>query len=556
MQKTNKRTYKIPAGRKNAAPAPARTGGTSGITVSYNPATGETLGRTPNTDLNAMPGIMARAREAQKLWADTSFWERKKRVLAIRDYIVSHADEIAEVVSADSGKTRIDALATEVIPCAISADWYAKHAGRVLARKRIPSSSVIFMNKRNELRRYPIGVVGIISPWNYPLSIPFGEVIMGLMAGNAVLLKVSAATLMVGLEIEKILQSGGLPEGLFRLIAGPGGRVLDSMLENGADKIFFTGSTATGKEVMEKAARYLTPVSLELGGKDAMIVLADADLERAANGAAWAGFQNAGQSCGAVERVYVHESVYDRFMKLMGEKTGAIRFRGGNDFADDMGSMTTKEQWEKVDEHVQDALKKGARIAAQSVLGEKTRGSYFPPILLADVNHSMKIMTEETFGPVLPVMRFTTVDEAVALANDSDMGLTASVWTRSNRLGRQVADRLQAGVVTINDHLYTHGQPETPWSGWKRSGIGYTHSELGLMEMSRVKLVNWDLLPSRRNIWWFPYDITTYERLRDTLRMIFPRNPLHLLGGLRVLSFMMRKMFTPWREKGGAGGRH
>ncbi|OHD71434.1 MAG: succinate-semialdehyde dehydrogenase [Spirochaetes bacterium RBG_16_49_21] len=521
-----------------------------GKTVYYDPATGKELGRVRNTDLSTIRTLMADARKAQTEWASLPFRERKRHILKIRDYIVEHSDEIARVISENSGKTRIDALATEVIPSALAAEWYAKNAEKYLKRENLPSSSILFSNKRNVIERQPLGVVGIISPWNYPFSIPFGEIIMGIMAGNAIMVKVSAATTMVGLEIEKIMKKGDLPDGLFHLLIGSGDDIASAMLENGIDKIFFTGSTATGSRVMQKAARHITPVSLELGGKDAMIVLSDADLERTANGAAWAGYQNAGQSCGAVERLYVHESVYDRFMELLSEKTRALRFGRDRDFNVEMGSMTTREQWETVNRHVESALRKGARIAAQSDRGKKVRGSFYPPILLADVDHSMEIMREETFGPVIPVMKFKTEEEAVRLANDSSMGLTASIWTRNVKLAKKIGLRLQAGVITINDHLYTHGQPETPWGGWKNSGIGFTHSRLGLMEMTRAKLINWDMLPSRRNIWWFPYDRKTYEGLKAALRFAFPKSAGDIvLGGIRLIAFMTRKMFTRWKTR-------
>jgi succinate-semialdehyde dehydrogenase/glutarate-semialdehyde dehydrogenase len=390
--------------------------------------------------------------------------------------------------------------------------------------------------------------VGIISPWNYPLSIPFGEVVMGLMAGNAVMLKVSTSTTMVGVEIDKIIKYGDLPDGLFRLLVGPGDRIVDALIENNADKIFFTGSTETGREIMTKASRRLIPVSLELGGKDAMIVLPDADLERASNGAAWAGYQNAGQSCGSVERLYVHDTVYDKMLELLSKKTKALRFGEDRDFNVDIGSMTTGEQWEKVEMQVNDALKKGAKISAVSSRGVKKRGSFYPPILMYDVNHGMDIMKNETFGPVVPVMKFNTIDEAVKLANDSTMGLTASVWTRNIKKGIELARRIEAGVVTINDHLYTHGQPETPWSGWKKSGIGFTHSKLGLLEMTRAKLINWDIIRSRRNMWWFPYDRNVYEKLRLSLKLALPLSVTdYLKGAFNVPFFLIKKMFSSWK---------
>lgn len=520
------------------------------VTVYYNPASGKELGREFNTDMSRMPFMMEEARRAHQIWSELPFKERKRRVLKIRDYIVDRVDEIAQIVSDNSGKTRIDALATEIIPCALAAEWYAKNAEKALHSEKPASSSILFFNKRNEILRQPLGVVGIIGPWNYPLSIPFGEVVMGIMAGNAIMLKVSGATTMVGLEIEKIMKQGELPDGLFHLLIGPGNEILDAMLDNHIDKIFFTGSTATGREVMEKAARHLTPVSLELGGKDAMIVLPDADLERAANGAVWAGYQNAGQSCGSVERLYVHESVYDRFTELLAAKTKALRFGPDTDFNVEVGSMTTKEQWSTVNRQIESALQDGARIVAQSDRGEKSTGSFYPPLLMTDVSHDMAIMGEETFGPIIPVMKFKTTGEAIRMANDSSMGLTASVWTRNNKLGKVIAKQLQAGVITINDHLYTHGQPETPWGGWKESGIGFTHAKLGLLEMTRAKLVNWDILPAKRNLWWFPYDRETYDSLKALMRFVFPVSAgKSIMGGIRAIYFIVKKMFTPWNPE-------
>jgi acyl-CoA reductase-like NAD-dependent aldehyde dehydrogenase len=520
-----------------------------GETVSHNPATLEEVGRVPNTDLTTMPEIFRRARAAQAVWAKVPFAERRRHVQKMRDYIVEHAEELAGIVSRENGKLRLDALTTEVIPAALAADWYGKHAERALAPKRVPMGSLLFVNKRNQLRRVPLGVVGIISPWNYPLSIPFGEVVMGLMAGNAVLLKVAAATVTVGQAIERIVTAGGLPEGLFQHIVGSGGRVSEAFFENGIDKLFFTGSVPTGKTLMAAAAKTLTPLSLELGGKDPMIVLADADLERAANGAAWAGYQNAGQSCGGVERIYVHESIYQPFVDLLAAKTRALRHGPDHGFDVDMGAMTTEEQLATVRRHVDEAVRAGAQIVAQSKpTDENAKGYFYPATLMTGVDHSMELMREETFGPVLPVMKFSTIEEAIRLANDSSMALTSSVWTKDVEAGKQIAAELQSGVTTVNDHLYTHGQSETPWGGWKESGLGRTHSALGLEEMTQPKLVNWDTLPAKRNIWWYPFDRDTYDGMLAALRVSFPKSLSGLIRDVTTLSkLMLRKMFSPWK---------
>jgi succinate-semialdehyde dehydrogenase/glutarate-semialdehyde dehydrogenase len=535
----------------DASPAATGPASPAGETVSYNPATLEEVARVPNTDLSTLPEIFAKARAAQENWARLSYAERKRHVLPMRDYVVEHAEELAAIVSRDNGKLRMDALTTEVIPAALAADWYAKNAARSLAPKKVGMGSLLFFNKRNELRRVPLGVVGIISPWNYPLSIPFGEVVMGLMAGNAILLKVAAATIAVGEAIERIVAAGDLPDGLFHHVVGSGGRVSQAFFDNGVNKLFFTGSVPTGKQLMAAAAKTLTPLSLELGGKDPMIVLPDADLERAANGAAWAGYQNAGQSCGGVERVYVHESVYEPFVDLLAKKTRAMRHGPDHESDVDMGAMTTEEQLKTVERQVNLAVQAGAKIVAQSRLTDSTaRGYFYPATLMTGVDHSMELMREETFGPVVPVMKFATVEDAIRLANDSTMALTSSIWTRDVALGKRLASRLESGVTTINDHLYTHGQSETPWGGWKDSGVGRTHSALGLEEMTQAKLVNWDIVPSKRNIWWYPFDQRTYDGMLAALRMNYPTS---LFGWLRdvttVSKLLLGKMFSAWRTE-------
>ncbi|MEL0028063.1 MAG: aldehyde dehydrogenase family protein, partial [Perlucidibaca sp.] len=319
--------------------------------------------------------------------------------------------------------------------------------------------------------------------------------------------------------------------------------------EHGIDKIFFTGSVPAGKQLMAQAAETLTPLSLELGGKDPMVVLADADLERAANGAAWAGYQNAGQSCGGVERVYVHASVYAEFVALLAQKTRALRHGVPDDACSvDVGSMTTAKQRQTVERQVADAVAQGAKIVAQSRLVGSGDGEFFPATLMTDVTHDMIIMRDETFGPVIPVMPFKDEDEAVALANDCSMALSASVWSRDLKRAKRLATRINSGVVAINDHLYTHGMANVPWGGPKESGIGRTHGPEGLMEMTRPKVVNWDWLHARRNIWWYPQDRGTYDAMLTAAQIAAPTSALNFLGALsRLMPKMATKMYSSWR---------
>lgn len=514
-----------------------------------NPATGESFFQLPATDLARMPEIMTHARKAQMQWAAKSFEERAVHIRKMRRYIVDNADRLAKVVSQSNGKTRTDAMATEVLPCALACSWYANHARRILKPTMRNGGSLLFFNKRTSVQHLPVGVAAIISPWNYPLSIPFGEVIMGLMAGNAILLKVAAATPAVGKAIEDILAAGELPAGLFQHIVGSGSKVASAFFENGVDKLFFTGSVNAGKQLMAQAAETLTPVSLELGGNDAMIVLEDADLERATNGAAWAGYQNAGQSCGGVERIYVVASVYEAFVEKLAAKTRALRHGPGHDNFDvDIGSLTTENQLRTVQQHLQDAIDKGAKILAQSSPVGEQQGFFHPATLLTDVTDDMVTMRDETFGPLVAVARVRDAEEAIARANDSHLALTSSVWTSSNKRGREIAERLQSGVTTINDHLYTHGLSQVPWGGWKHSGIGRTHGPEGLLEMTNTKVINWDLLPAKRNLWWYPFDQSVFNALKDAMHFVIPANPADLAGSsARLTPFLLRKMFTEWK---------
>ncbi|PIE43267.1 MAG: succinate-semialdehyde dehydrogenase [Gammaproteobacteria bacterium] len=491
--------------------------------VATNPATGEKIGEAPCTPMASFPELMINARKAQKYWGETSFEERRDHILRIQKYLIENAERISQVISQDNGKTIPDAYQTEVMPSILATDWYARKAKKYLKKKRLTVSSILAANKQTSLHRLPLGVVAVVSPWNYPWTIPFSEILMGLMAGNAIMFKTARETVMVGKEIEKAIQAANLPYGLFTHVVGDSSEITSALFANGIDKIFFTGSVRVGKMLMQQAAETLTPVSLELGGNDAAIVLEDAHLERAAHGIVWGGFQNNGQTCAGVERVYVHEAVADKFLKLVKEHVQELRHgaeRGNFDI--DIGAVTTARQMETIRTHVDEALEQGARIVVQSKITDKASDQFYPATVLTNVNHSMKVMNEETFGPVIGVMTFKTEEEALALANDSNLGLTSSIWTMNQTRGKKLALKIEAGITTINDHVVTHGLPEVPWTGWKDSGIGGTHSHIGLEAMTRIKVVNNDLVPHiPKNLWWFPHQKTTFDALLKTPTILF-----------------------------------
>lgn len=517
--------------------------GTGRETVSVNPATGEVIGRRPEDSVEDVRNAVAISREAQKEWGKKSFIERGKHLLLIRDHVVRNADRLAETISRDSGKTRTDALTTEVIPAAMSADYYARHGGRALGRKAVFPGNIAFANKRSYVDRVPLGVVGIITPWNYPFGIPFHEIMMGLIAGNGVVLKVATQSQEVGKVLEECINAGGLPAGLFAHVNLPGWTAGEAFIEGGIQKLFFTGSGPAGKKLMAKAAERLLPVSLELGGNDAMIVCHDANIRRAVRGALWAGYSNAGQSCAGVERIYVEAPVYAEFVGYLRSSVEKLTQGVGTGFDVQVGSLTTEKQLRTVTEHVNDAVEKGGVITAVSQNAGGSPGGYFyPPTVLEQVNDSMLTLQQETFGPVVAVMRVESIDEAVERANNSNLGLTASVWTGDRKKAHAIAGRLEVGTVTINDHLMSHGLPGTPWGGFKESGLGRTHGQIGLEQMTQPRVVIDDLLPGvQKNMWWYPHTPEVYGGMLGLLHFLYGGSlVLRIRGGMRLARTFLR----------------
>lgn len=482
------------------------------FTESHNPATGELLGKVrldhPEDVLNAVQKI----RTVQPAWAAMPVARRAQHLRKMQRYIAAHADEFAKRIAADNGKTYKDAFAAEIFAAILGIDYYVKHSGHVLKDKHIRGGGLFGLYKRHRVQHVPWGVVGIISPWNYPMQIPFTEIVMALMAGNGVIFKMATETLQVGQLINEIIAAGAFPPDLFIQVNLPGRLAGDAFLNAGINKLFFTGSVPVGQYLMAKAAETLTPISLELGGNDPMIICADANLKRAVKGAIWAGFQNSGQSCGGVERIYVQRTVYDQFLDLFKTQLSELKVGPGLDSSSDLGAMTTANQVKTVNEHVTDAMQHGAELLCSSQ-NSTTGGQFVPAQAFINVNHSMRLMREESFGPVVGIMPFDSIEEAVKLANDSDLGLTASVWTRNRKRGIQIASQLEAGSITINDHLMSHGMANLPWGGFKKSGIGRTHGEMGLEEMTQPRLIVSDFTPISTMPWWLPMREAVYQRL-------------------------------------------
>jgi acyl-CoA reductase-like NAD-dependent aldehyde dehydrogenase len=486
-----------------------------------NPATGQVIAHVPDLGADAVARMARRGRAAQPAWEALGFDGRSRVLRRAQRWLVDNADRVIGTIVADTGKAWEDAQAAELAYGASAFGFWAKEAPRYLADERVRSAAIFVKGKRLVLRYRPLGLVGVIGPWNYPLTNSFGDCIPALAAGNSVILKPSEVTPLTSLLLADGLRECGLPDDVFQVATGraPTGEALIDAV----DMIMFTGSTETGRKVMARAAQTLTPVSLELGGKDPMIVLSDADLERAANAAVYYSMLNTGQTCISIERVYVEAPVYDAFVAKVTEKARALR-HGPPDGpgAVDVGAMTHGPQVDVVERHVEDARAKGARI----VVGgrrEDRPGQWFEPTVLVDVDHDMAIMREETFGPTLPIMRVADADEAVRFANDSPYGLSASVFSGDVGRGEAVARRLESGSVCVNDALVNYYALELPMGGAKASGMGYRHGPGGIRKFTQHQALLVSRLHLKRDVHMYPYRAGTSRLLARGLRFLYGR---------------------------------
>lgn len=477
----------------------------SGDLTSVDPATGEVLGSVPITLPGGVEAVAAEAAAVHRRWAAVPLERRLDVVARAAEDVLDHAEEIARLITRESGKPITESTVVEIGAAALQLSWVARHGGAYLRPERIPDPQLIAKAKRHRLVYKPLGVVGVIGPWNYPFMLPAAQIAFAIAAGNAVLFKPSEHTPLIGDEIARVFARAGAPEGLLRVAHGYGETGAAVCTAPSVAKVIFTGSVPTGRRVVVEAARAGKSAVLELGGKDAAIVCADADLDRAAAGVLWAGATNAGQTCAAVERIYVDRRVHDAFVRRLVSLARRLAPGDPADPATPVGPMNNEPQHDLVLRHLEDAVAKGATVECGGPVRVPGLGGRFvAPAVLTGVDHSMSVMTEETFGPLLPVMPFDAEHEAVGLANGTEYGLGASIWTRDARRARLLADRMEAGMVWINDHAYSHGLAQLPWGGVKSSGHGVTHSKFGFYDVVDKQLVGEDAgrLPGA---WWFPY---------------------------------------------------
>src|SRR5215207_6997342 len=486
-----------------------------------NPATGQIVASVDVVAPDRIPELVERAREAQRGWEALGFEGRGQILRRCQKWVIDNSDRIIETIISETGKAWEDAQMAEVGYAAGAFGFWAKNAEGYLADERVRTASPFVKGRKLVLRHVPVGVVGVIGPWNYPLTNSFGDCIPALAAGNAVILKPSEVTPLTALLMAECVRECGMPEGVYQV--APGFGETGSALIDAVDFLMFTGSTATGKKVLERAARTLTPVALELGGKDPMLVCADADLERAANAAVHYSMQNAGQTCISTERVYVEAPVYDEFVSLVTKKVGELRQgapRGPGSV--DLGAVIHPPQSDIVEAHVRDAVDKGARVVA----GGRRRddgGHFFEPTVLVDVDHDMDCMREETFGPTLPIMKVSDSREAVRLSNDSPYGLQASVWTKDAAKGQRLARSIEAGVVTINDAQINYVALELPMGGWKSSGLGSRHGADGIRKYTKKQALVVTRFAPKKDLHMLPYSSKRTKLIGRMMRLVYGR---------------------------------
>src|SRR3984893_15018101 len=446
-----------------------------------NPATGEIIATVPDLGAEAVAEMAARGRAAQPGWEAFGFEGRARVLLRAQKWLMDNAEQVVSTIVSETGKTFEDASLAEIGYAGNAFGFWAREAPNYLGDEKVKSSQVLVKGKKILMRYRPLGLIGVIGPWNYPLTNSFGDCIPALAAGNSVILKPSEITPLTSLLMAEGLRECGLPENVLQIATGRG--ETGAALVDSVDMIMFTGSTKTGRKVAEAAARRLIPASLELGGKDPMLVLSDADIERAANFATYYSMQNAGQTCISIERVYVEEPVYDEFVAKVSEKVRALRVGPPNGPGSvEVGAITFPPQLAPLEDHVADAIDKGARVLAGGQAALQGGGRFYEPTVLVDVDHTMKCMTEETFGPTLPIMKVADSEEALRLANDSPYGLGASVFTRDTARGEDIARRIHAGAANVNDALINYTALELPMGGAKECGLGSRHAAGGIRQ--------------------------------------------------------------------------
>jgi len=516
----------------------------SGSLFSCNPRTGDVIGEFHPTPTDDLPALLEKSRTAFEGWSAISLKTRLELFRkAYRQFYKAH-EEVSHLISEETGKPLVEALSSEVLPVLDAFKYYLRNIPKFLESQKVKPVNPLFKLRRGIVNYEPLGVV---SPWNYPFLLAMQHIIPAILAGNVVIHKPSEHTTLTGLKIREIFDRAYLPKGVLEIVTGLAD-VGQALVNTKLDKIMFTGSTAVGRKIYQAAAENLVPVNMELGGSDPMIVLQDADIERAVNAAVWGAFTNTGQACLSVERLYVHETILERFVEKLVARTRQLDFNKGDNESYELSSLAHESQYTKIKSLIQDAAEKGAVIHCGGKERRDLGPWVFEPTILSGVNKTMEITRSEVFGPVLQVFPFMSDDEAVFLANDSPFGLSASIWTKDLKKGSALARRIEAATVLVNE-LHIHAaQFEAPYSGAKDSGIGVSHGPWGVLEVVRPKYINTDYRFGRwffrilgLNIWWFPYEAGLLKDLKTLTELLHGNS---VLTKLRAIPNSLRAFFS------------
>jgi len=503
-----------------------------------DPATLEPVGTVDVTPPEAIAEIVSESRLVQRRWAESAHAERRALLVRVARFLLDSADELAGTVTAETGKPLLESYTAELFLALEQLRWTAANAERIIGGEHVRFTQPYLRHKRGRLHYEPYGAVAVISPWNFPFGIPFTQTIAAVAAGNSVIVKPSEVAPLSGGWVEHAFEEAGAPRGLVRTVHGDASAGERLVRARGIAKVFFTGSSLAGAKVAAAAGERLCPVSLELGGKDAMLVFEDADLDRAVEGALWGSFSNCGQTCASVERIYVARDLYQPFVEELGRRAGRLRIGRGSDLQTELGPLVSEQHRAKVEHLVSQAVDGGASATtggARPNIG--LPGWFYEPTVLTGVAADAALMGEEIFGPVVAVEPFGNEHEAVLRANDSAFGLSASVWTRDRGRAARMASLLHAGTVWTNDLQYSYAAGQAPWGGYKDSGFGRTHSIHGLYECTQVKFADWD----SGNVpvpWWYPYGEDVLDGFRG-------------LAGVLYRSGIGPKVQAAWRHRRG-----
>lgn len=475
-----------------------------------NPFTGDVIGEVAAATREDVHAAVARARAAQPEWAALDVQERARMLRGFQEALLEAREEVARVVSEETGKPFVEALGVDVLTSLDQIKWVSANGPRILKPQKVRLGNPLFLGRVSHLERAPLGVVGVISPWNYPLSLACGPTVFALLAGNTVVLKPASYTPHTALKMREVMTRAGIPEDVCIIVPGTGKEAGEALVDARIDHLVFTGSVPVGRHVDQRVAARGIRSTMELGGSDPAIVLADAP-EHTARGIVWSRFSNAGQTCAAVKRVYVERPAYDAFVAEVVKLASALRLGHPMEPTTEIGALTDPRSVQEMEDLLADARKRGGRVLCGGRARPDVGKQVFEPTVVVDLPADARLLTEECFGPILPLVPFDDVEEAIRLANGTRFGLCASVWTKDLEKGAAIARRLEAGTAIVNDASYTYGATETPWGGVKDSGHGRTHGEEGLLELTRTRHVN--VVPPRApSVWWFPYG----PQLRDT----------------------------------------